>query len=63
MTSKKAKDTTERQTSFRARKKAEGYSEVAMWLKNDTLKKITTIAASNGITKGEAVDKIVSKNS
>ena len=63
MTSKKAKDTTERQTSFRARKKADGYSEVTMWLKNDTIQKITTIADSNGFTKGEAVDKIVTKNS
>jgi len=61
MTSKKAKTTTERQTSFRERKKAEGFSEVTMWLQNETIQKIAYIADSNGITKGEVIDRLLTK--
>jgi len=61
MASKKAKTITERQNSFRERKKAEGFSEVTMWLKNETIQKIATIADSKGINKGEVIDILLTK--
>jgi len=59
---KKTKNTSERQASFRERKKADGYSELSVWVKNDTLEKITTIADSKGITKGEVIDILSTDN-
>jgi hypothetical protein len=52
----------DRQTSFRERKKAEGFSEVTMWVKNETLHKITSIAGSNDCTKGEVIDSLLTQS-
>lgn len=59
MTSKNPKTITERQASFRDRKKAEGFSEITVWLKNETIEKIAIFADSKGLSKGEAIDSIL----
>ena len=59
MASKEAKTTTERQTSFREKKKDKGYSEVTLWLKNETIEKIAIIADSKGLSRGEVLDNLM----
>ena len=58
MTKAEAKTTSERQASFRAAKKADGFVEVTMWLDKRTVEKITAMAAEIGSTKGELIDII-----
>lgn len=55
---KKAKTNTQKQADFRAKKEAEGYVQIHVWVKNETLQKITSFADSNGLTKGQALDKL-----
>ena len=54
-----ARTISERQTSFRAAKKADGFVEVTMWLEGETVEKVAALATASGHTKGEVVDGII----
>jgi len=54
-----AKTISQRQTSFRAAKKADGFVEVTMWLEGETVEKVAALATASGNTKGEVVDGII----
>lgn len=59
MTSKKAQTTKARQTSYKARKAHDGYVQLTAWVKRETLSKITDIAASKGIDRGEVIEELL----
>ena len=51
----------QRQGSFRQAKTAEGFIEVRMWLRKQTLEKIKELASTGEITQGEVVDQLLTK--
>jgi len=55
------KTASQRQTSFRQAKTADGFIEVRMWLDKQTFEKIKAIASADGISQGEVVDKLLVK--
>jgi len=52
---------SQRQTSFRQAKTADGFVEVRMWLGKQTLEKIKELASAGEITQGEVVDQLLTK--
>ena len=56
------KTASQRQTSFREAKTADGFVEVRMWLDKRTFEKIKASASADGISQGEVVDQIMIKN-
>jgi len=52
---------SQRQTSFRQAKTADGFVEVRVWLDKRTFEKIKASASAEGISQGEVIDSLMSE--